>query len=72
MDEPLESLDIIEKVPVLSMNQFGKRLTIILDRAINKRSDFLFLKRRFQNREGESEGDLEDPSGSGPKGQIDG
>lgn len=35
IEEPVEPLEIVEKVPVISMSQFGKKLTIVLDRAIN-------------------------------------
>ncbi len=33
----------IERVPVLSIKRFGKRLAVSLDRTRNKRCDFLFL-----------------------------
>lgn len=45
----------IERVPVLRCSAFGKRLTVILDRAIQKRCSFLFLVRGYKNREGEYE-----------------
>ena len=45
----------IERVPVLSLQRFGKRLSVILDRSINKRCDFLFLTKQYKNRDGEYE-----------------
>lgn len=45
----------IEKVPVISMKRYGKRLAIVLDRAINKRCEFLFLKKKYKQKEGEYE-----------------
>jgi len=54
-DEPIEPLEEIERVPVLSLSQYGKRLTIVLDRPINKRSDFLFIRKPYRNKEGEYE-----------------
>lgn len=45
----------IEKVPVISLNRFGKRLAIVLDRLKNKRCDFLFLTKQYKTREGEYE-----------------
>jgi len=45
----------VERVPVISMNRYGKRLAIILDRPRNKRCDFLFLTKQYKTREGEYE-----------------
>ncbi|MEW6455478.1 MAG: ERCC4 domain-containing protein [Acidobacteriota bacterium] len=45
----------IERVPVLSLKRYGKRLAVILDRAKNKRCDFLFLKKKYKTKEGEYE-----------------
>jgi len=42
----------IERVPVISLERFGKKLAVILDRAINKRCDFLFLSKQYKSREG--------------------
>jgi len=53
--EPIEPLDEIERVPVVSLTQYGKRMILILDRPINKRSEFLFIKRPYKTREGEYE-----------------
>lgn len=43
----------VERVPVKSIKRFGKRLSIVLDRAKNKRCDFLFLKKKYKKKEGE-------------------
>lgn len=45
----------IERVPVISLKRFGKRLSIILDRPQNKRCDFLFLTKKYKKKEGEYE-----------------
>jgi len=45
----------IEKVPVISLKRYGKRLAIVLDRALNKRCEFLFLKKKYKQKEGEYE-----------------
>jgi len=51
-DEPVGE---IEQVPVVSLRRYGKRLALVLDRPKNKRCDFLFLTRKYKNREGEYE-----------------
>ena len=45
----------VERVPVISMNRYGKRLAVVLDRPKNKRCDFLFLTKKYKTREGEYE-----------------
>lgn len=45
----------IERVPVVSLKRYGKRLAVILDRPRNKRCDFLFLKKPYKTKEGEYE-----------------
>ncbi len=45
----------IERVPVISLKRFGKRLAVVLDRPKNKRCDFLFLIKKYKTREGEYE-----------------
>ncbi len=45
----------IEKVPVISLKRYGKRLAVVLDRATNKRCEFLFLKKKYKQKEGEYE-----------------
>ena len=43
-----------ERVEIVSIREFGKRLTIVLDRGRNKRCDFLFLSKEYRGRPGES------------------
>lgn len=45
----------VERVPVVSLKRYGKRLAITLDRAVNKRCEFLFLKKHYKQKEGEYE-----------------
>ncbi|MGB4705087.1 MAG: ERCC4 domain-containing protein [Candidatus Saccharicenans sp.] len=45
----------IERVPVISLKQYGKRLAVVLDRTLNKRCEFLFLKKKYKQKEGEYE-----------------
>ncbi|WP_223144621.1 ERCC4 domain-containing protein [Deferribacter autotrophicus] len=52
MDPPIEE---IERVPVISLKRIGKRLVVVLDRPINKRCDFLFLKKKYKTKDGEYE-----------------
>ncbi len=52
LEPPVEE---IEKVPVISLKRFGKRLAVVLDRPKNKRCDFLFLTKTYKTREGEYE-----------------
>ncbi|SHE33960.1 ERCC4 domain-containing protein [Marinitoga hydrogenitolerans DSM 16785] len=47
--------NIIEKIPIVYMRRIGKRLVLILNRNIKKRCDFLFLKKKYKNKEGEYE-----------------
>lgn len=53
--ETIPSICVVEKVPVVSLNRYGKRLAIVLDRNKNKRCDFLFLKKRYKTKDGEYE-----------------
>jgi hypothetical protein len=50
--EPLEE---VERVPIISLNRYGKRLSVVLDRPTNKRCEFLFLKKKYKTKEGEYE-----------------
>ncbi|MGA1846003.1 ERCC4 domain-containing protein [Deferribacter abyssi] len=52
MEPPIEE---IERVPVISLKRIGKRLVVVLDRAKNKRCDFLFLKKKYKTKDGEYE-----------------
>lgn len=45
----------IERVPVISLRRYGKRLSVVLDRAKYKRCNFLFLKKKYKTRDGEYE-----------------
>lgn len=45
----------IERVAVVNLRRYGKRLSITLDRPTRKRCDFLFLKKPYKNKEGEYE-----------------
>jgi len=45
----------IEKIPVISLKRYGKRLAVVLDRPTNKRCEFLFLKKKYKRKEGEYE-----------------
>ncbi len=45
----------IERVPVISLKRFGKRLAVVLDRPKNKRCDFLFLTKAYKTKEGKYE-----------------
>ncbi|MBP2073048.1 ERCC4 domain-containing protein [Thermoanaerobacterium butyriciformans] len=47
--------EIVEKVPIISIDRYGKRLSVVLDRGVNKRCEFLFLKKKYKNKEGEYE-----------------
>jgi len=51
-EEPGEEL---ERVPVINMKRYGKRLSLVLDRTKKKRCDFLFLKKAYKNGSGEYE-----------------
>jgi len=56
--DPLEEegpLEELERVPVTNMRQYGKRLSIVLDRPRKKRCDFLFLKKTYKDGSGEYE-----------------
>ena len=50
--EPIEE---IERIPVLSLRRYGRRLVIVLDRAKNRRCDFLFLEKQYKTRDGSYE-----------------
>lgn len=46
---------ILEEVGVLTYDQFGKRLNLVLDRPQKKRCSFLFLTKQYKNKPGEYE-----------------
>jgi len=47
--------EIIEEVEVLSVRRYGKRMVVVLKREKNKRCEFLFLKKKYKEKEGEYE-----------------
>jgi len=51
LDEELEEL---ERVDVVAFNERGRRVSVILDRSRYKRCDFLFLKKAYKERPGET------------------
>jgi len=51
-EPPLKEL---ERIPVISLKRFGKRLSIVLDRPKNRRCEFLFLTKRYKTKDGEYE-----------------
>ena len=52
LDLPVEE---IERVPIISLKRYGKRLANVLDRPINKRCEFLFLTKKYKTKEGKYE-----------------
>jgi hypothetical protein len=55
-DEPSDLAGVeVERVPVISLNRYGKRLAVVLDRPTRKRCDFLFLTKPFKTKPGEYE-----------------
>ena len=45
----------VERVPVVTLKRYGKRLSIVLDRPTHRRCDFLFLTKGYKHKEGEYE-----------------
>src|SRR6266566_5250310 len=45
---PLEIGDEVERVPVVALHRYGKRLTVILDRARQKRCDFQIVEKAYK------------------------
>ncbi len=45
----------IERVEIVSIRRYGKRMAVVLKRERNKRCEFLFLKKKYKNKEGEYE-----------------
>jgi len=52
--EPDEVLSPLEQVDIVAFNERGRRVSVILDRARYKRCDFLFVKKAYKGRPGES------------------
>lgn len=47
-----DDFQIIEEVPIVSLRRFGKKLSVVLDRSLKKRCEFLFLEKKYKNKEG--------------------
>lgn len=47
--------NIVEEVPVVFVKRIGKRLSIMLDRALKKRCEFLFLRKKYKTKDGDYE-----------------
>ncbi len=45
----------IERVPVKSFKRIGRKITVVLDREVRKRCDFIFVKKKYKKKEGEYE-----------------
>ena len=52
--EPSEMLEEVERVDIVAFNERGRRISVVLDRKRYKRCDFLFLKKSYKGRPGES------------------
>ncbi|MCD6454345.1 MAG: ERCC4 domain-containing protein [Candidatus Aminicenantes bacterium] len=50
-EKPEEEMEEVERVPIVNIKKYGKRLIVILDRKIKKRCDFLFLKKKYKNKD---------------------
>ncbi len=51
---PDEVLEELERVGIVTFNERGRRISVVLDRKRYKRCDFLFLKKSYKGRPGES------------------
>ncbi|HAW49345.1 TPA: hypothetical protein DCX16_00100, partial [bacterium] len=51
--DQLPSAKPIEQCGIISIERYGKRLTIVLDRKIRRRCWFLFLKKEYKKKPGE-------------------
>ncbi|MCL0057605.1 ERCC4 domain-containing protein [Dehalococcoidales bacterium] len=51
---PDEVLEELERVDIVAFHERGRRISVVLDRKRYKRCDFLFLKRPYKGRPGES------------------
>jgi len=47
--------EVVEEVEIVSIRRYGKRMAVVLKRERNKRCEFLFLKKKYKNKEGEYE-----------------
>ena len=51
---PNEVLKELERVDIVAFHERGRRISVVLDRKLCKRCDFLFLKKSYKGRPGES------------------
>ncbi len=51
-EENLPQLEIIETNYITTIRQYGKRLTVILDRKIKKRCWFIFIEKEYKTKQG--------------------
>ncbi len=51
---PEEAFEEVERCGILAFNERGPRVSVVLDRKRYKRCDFLFLKKPYKNKPGES------------------
>ena len=49
-----EMLEELERVDIVAFHERGRRISVVLDRRICKRCDFLFLKKSYKGKPGES------------------
>jgi len=49
-----EVLEEVERVDIVAFHDRGRRISVVLDRKMCKRCDFLFLKKSYKDRPGES------------------
>lgn len=47
--------NVVEEVPVVFVKRIGKRLSVMLDRALKKRCEFLFLRKKYKTKDGDYE-----------------
>lgn len=50
-EKDLPSTPPIESCNIISINEYGKKLSIVLDRQTKKRCYFIFLKKKYKNRD---------------------
>lgn len=53
--DPEQHLDLIERVPVMSMARVGRKLTVVLDRPMRKRCEFLAVEKQRRDGSGSYE-----------------
>ena len=51
---PDEVLEEFERVDIVAFHERGRRISVVLDRKVRKQCDFLFLKKSYKGRPGES------------------